>query len=143
MKITRIRRNKSDALEAGTLSDLAFLLIIYFIVIAGFNINQGFMFNLAGKDSVKLVFKDDAMQIDLDQGGNLWLQAQSYQMQELANLMSQVSKTQPNLTVLLRIHPDASWQSVVNFMDVIQEKGIVNFSFVLNKDATGVNSDGA
>ena len=40
------RRNLEDAGSSGPLNDLSFLLIIFFIVIAGFNVNKGFLLNL-------------------------------------------------------------------------------------------------
>jgi hypothetical protein len=40
MRIRVARKKPVDPIESGSLSDLAFLLIIYFIVIAGFNVNE-------------------------------------------------------------------------------------------------------
>ena len=44
------RRNIEDSSSSGALNDLSFLLIIFFIVIAGFNVNKGFLLNLPSKE---------------------------------------------------------------------------------------------
>jgi len=38
----KIKRQKNVFQDSSASSDIAFLLIIYFIVIAGFNVNKGF-----------------------------------------------------------------------------------------------------
>ena len=45
-----VRHNVEDAGSSGSLNDLSFLLIIFFIVIAGFNVNKGFLLNLPSKE---------------------------------------------------------------------------------------------
>jgi biopolymer transport protein ExbD len=53
MKLTR--RSGQAGFDSGASSDIAFLLIIYFIVIAGFNINNGFLMNLPEKNSTRFI----------------------------------------------------------------------------------------
>ena len=57
------RRARVDVAESGALSDLAFLLIIFFIVIAVFNINSGFLLGLPQRNSVTTVQSDDLMRV--------------------------------------------------------------------------------
>ena len=67
-----IKRQKKKKFEDNSaLSDLAFLLIIYFIVIAGFNVNKGFLMNLPAKDSKRVVLKDDILRYELDGAGTI------------------------------------------------------------------------
>ena len=64
MKINR--RKKIGFLETCAASDLAFLLIIYFLVIAGFNINRGFIMNLPAKDSTRMILREDLLRFDMN-----------------------------------------------------------------------------
>ena len=68
-----IKRRKSTAFrETAASSDLAFILIIYFLVIAGFNINLGFLMNLPEKDSTRLVLRDELMRFEMDSNGRIF-----------------------------------------------------------------------
>jgi biopolymer transport protein ExbD len=65
------RRPKRGFSDSSASSDIAFLLIIYFIVIAGFNVNKGFLMNLPARDSTRLILKDDLLRFELDGTGAL------------------------------------------------------------------------
>ena len=65
------RRKKQTFLDSAASSDLAFLLIIYFIVIAGFNINTGFLMNLPAKDSTRVIQREDLLRFELDADGHV------------------------------------------------------------------------
>jgi biopolymer transport protein ExbD len=65
------RRKRRGYGDSGASSDLAFLLIIYFIVIAGFNVNKGFLLTLPAKDSQRLIQRDELLRFNLDSGGAL------------------------------------------------------------------------
>ena len=65
------RRRRAPYADSATTSDLAFLLIIYFLVMASFNINQGFLMNLPAKDTTRLVPREDLMRFDMDSGGSI------------------------------------------------------------------------
>ncbi|MDR0497796.1 MAG: biopolymer transporter ExbD, partial [Treponema sp.] len=67
MKLNRKKRGLYA--ESSAASDVAFLLIIYFLVIAGFNINQGFLMNLPARGSTRLILKDDLMRFEMDGNG--------------------------------------------------------------------------
>ena len=70
------RRNIEDSSSSGALNDLSFLLIIFFIVIAGFNVNKGFLLNLPSKDKPIVVNTNDILKCELDESGALFLDGQ-------------------------------------------------------------------
>ena len=68
-----IRHNVEDAGSSGSLNDLSFLLIIFFIVIAGFNVNKGFLLNLPSKEKPVVVNVDDIIKCSLLSDGSIIL----------------------------------------------------------------------
>jgi len=128
------RRKKLGFADSSASSDIAFLLIIYFIVIAGFNINKGFLINLPNKDSTRLILKDDLLRFEMDGSGNLIHEEQTISMKAAEKLIASVQAGNPNVAVMLSINPQASWQDVVTFVEIAQDLKIDSFSFSMKKD---------
>jgi biopolymer transport protein ExbD len=133
MKLTRRRRR--DYGDSAALSDLAFLLIIYFIVIAGFNINKGFLMNLPAKDSTRFVLKDDLLRFDLDASGDLFHQGAAVDMATAETRIRGLVASHPNLAVVLGVAPEAPWQKVVSFVALAQRLEVESFSFTMTGGA--------
>ena len=133
MKLKRHKR--LGFAESSAASDVAFLLIIYFIVIAGFNINKGFLINLPAKDSTRLILKDDLIRFDIDNNGYILFDAELIDISEAGSLIKSAQASNPNIAVLLTIDPGAKWQRVVSFVELAQDLRIDSFSFTMKKDA--------
>jgi len=131
----KLRRTKRKGIsESSAASDLAFLLIIYFIVIAGFNINKGFLVNLPAKDSTRMILKEDLLRFNLDGEGYLTFEDDMIGIQEAANLIKSARAANPDIAVILTIDPKAKWQKVVSFVELAQQQRIEAFSFTMKKD---------
>jgi biopolymer transport protein ExbD len=128
------RRKSSGFTDSSASSDIAFLLIIYFIVIAGFNINKGFLINLPAKDSTRLILKDDLLRFELDGDGNINHEEQVMGMVEAEKLIARAQADNPNVAVLLSIDPHAHWQRVVSFVELAQDLKIDSFSFAMKRE---------
>jgi biopolymer transport protein ExbD len=126
------RRVKKKYEENSVLSDLAFLLIIYFIVIAGFNINKGFLMNLPAKDSTRIVSKNDILRYELDESGRILSNGRPVDIKTVERNIIVNAALNPNLALSLIISPAASWQSVVSFVELAQKLNIESFSFKMN-----------
>ena len=123
------RRNVEDSSSSGALNDLSFLLIIFFIVIAGFNVNKGFLLNLPSKEKPIVVNANDILKCELDERGEIFLGGQKIQMDALSKKISAKLKTQPNMTFLLTIDPETPYQNVIDVISTIRKLKVENFSF--------------
>jgi biopolymer transport protein ExbD len=129
------RREKIPFSESSASSDIAFLLIIYFIVIAGFNVNQGFLMNLPARDSMRLILKDDLLRFDMNAEGNIAYQGEPVEAAEAERTIRAASALRPNLAVILSIDGGAPWQRVVSFVEMAQKLEIQSFSFNKKEDS--------
>ncbi|MDR2484392.1 MAG: biopolymer transporter ExbD [Treponema sp.] len=130
------RRGKNPFQDSSASSDIAFLLIIYFIVIAGFNINKGFLMTLPQKDSARLILKDDLLRFELDESGALWYQGEMMEWGVAEREIRALINRHPNLAVVLTIDPRTPWQQVVSFVELAQKLEVESFSFSM-KDTPG------
>lgn len=128
------RRKKRGFTDSSSSSDIAFLLIIYFIVIAGFNVNKGFLMNLPAKDSTRLIQKDDLLRFEMDSEGNLNHREQIISIPEAGKVIASAQRDNPNIAVLLTINPQAKWQQVVSFVELAQDLDVDSFSFAMKKE---------
>jgi biopolymer transport protein ExbD len=123
------RKIKFIQSESSAASDVAFLLIIYFLVIAGFNINQGFLMNLPARGSTRLILKEDLLRFDMDGKGAIQYQGSALSITDAEREIGRAVAGHPNLAVVLSIDPDAPWQQVVLFVELAQKLQVDSFSF--------------
>ncbi|MDR2661464.1 MAG: biopolymer transporter ExbD [Treponema sp.] len=136
MKLHRRKRRGFEDTSAS--SDVAFLLIIYFIVIAGFNINKGFLMTLPAKDSTRLILKEDLLRFDLDGAGNLLYQGSFLDRGLAEREIRGAIAAHPNLAVILTVDAEAPWQAVVSFVELAQKLDVETFSFTMKENDGGL-----
>lgn len=124
-----VRHKVDDAGSSGSLNDLSFLLIIFFIVIAGFNVNKGFLLNLPSKEKPIVANTQDIIKCSLNADGKIFLEESEIEITELSKKISDKLVTWPNMTFLLTIDPDTPYQKVVDVISVIRKLKVENFSF--------------
>ena len=137
------RKTRSSIENSSVLSDLAFLLIIYFIVIAGFNVNSGFLLNLPRKDSVMTVPRDELLRFTIDETGALFFMENPLSFEEARSRIRTTLAERPNTALLLSIDEQAPWQNVVSFVELAQENKVDSFSFSLRSRAGQAEYSGA
>ncbi|MCL2070429.1 MAG: biopolymer transporter ExbD [Treponema sp.] len=127
MKIKRSGRGSFR--ESAASSDLAFLLIIYFLVIAGFNLNVGFLMNLPARDSTRLIPRDDLMRFEMDHEGALFHQETELSLPEAERQIRAAAAGNPNFALVLLVDGKAPWQQLVSFVELAQKLNVDSFSF--------------
>ncbi|MDR1838657.1 MAG: biopolymer transporter ExbD [Treponema sp.] len=132
MKIKHLK--KTSFQDSSAASDVAFLLIIYFMVIAGFNINRGFLLNLPAKDSTRIILGEDLIRFEMDREGRILHDKEIINIQTAKNIIHSGKISNPNIAVIITIDGQAHWQNVVYFVELAQDMEIDSFSFTMKKD---------
>jgi len=132
MKIKRLK--KTGFLETCAASDLAFLLIIYFLVIAGFNITSGFIVTLPAKDSTRMILSEDLLRFDMNSNGEIVHKDSTISLAGIRDLILTARGNNPDIAVILTIDKLAHWQNVVSFVELAQNLDIESFSFSMKRD---------
>jgi len=136
------RRKRLSYADSSASSDVAFQLIIYFLVVAGFNLNLGFLMNLPAKDSTRLILKDDLMRFELDSGGNIHYQGATLNISGAEREIRSGLAGHPDLAVVLTVDPKTPWQQVVSFVELAQKLRIDSFSFNMGALSAGTQQEG-
>jgi len=130
----KFKRRKNIFQDSSASSDIAFLLIIYFIVIAGFNVNKGFLMNLPAKDSSRLILRDDLLRFEMDTAGNVVYEGEVIQIPRAKSIIQTAQRDNPEIAVIITIDGQAHWQNVVDFVELAQDMKIESFSFAMKKE---------
>lgn len=142
MKVRRRRKRGIDIADSGALSDLAFLLIIFFIVIAVFNVNLGFVLGLPRQDSTKVVNTEDLVRATLSPTGELITGGTEVTTERLEAILRERRAVRPNMTFLLAIDPETPYQRVVDVVGVVRRTGVERFSFRMDGAQRGTTGAG-
>jgi biopolymer transport protein ExbD len=134
MKLKRGKKNGFS--DSSASSDIAFLLIIYFIVIAGFNVNKGFLINLPAKDSKRLILKDDLLRFEMENDGSLVFEGETVSIGRARTIVREGQAQNPNIALIITIDGQARWQNVVEFVELGQDLKIDSFSFSMKKETS-------
>lgn len=124
-----MKRNPGDPGDSASLNDLSFLLIIFFITIAGFTVNKGFLLDLPDASRPRVVNTDDLMKCSIDENGAITLDGKPVLSGELESAILAKKSEYPNMTFFLTISPDAVWQDVVDVIHEVRRLDVENFSF--------------
>ena len=112
--------------DLGQPSDIAFLLIIFFLLLAGINTTQALALR-TGTESQK---KEVPLRALLTQEGTILLDDQFYSPFEFA------LKLNPNTTLHLQVEEETSWQQVVDLLSLTEQRQIAGLSLTLAAGAT-------
>ncbi len=125
----RKRREPDDPSNSGSLNDLSFLLIIFFIVIAGFNVNKGFLLNLPDREKARVVRTQELLRCRVSAAGTISMDGKEIDVPTLRERSSERLSEYPNMTFLLEVHPDAPYGAVISVIHEVRAMKIENFSF--------------
>ena len=107
--------------DLGQPSDIAFLLIIFFLLLAGINTTQALALR-SGTESQK---EEVPLQALLTQQGTILLDEQRYSPFEFA------LKLHPTTTLHLQVEAETSWQQVVDLLSLTEQRQIARLSLTL------------
>jgi biopolymer transport protein ExbD len=126
-------KKRAGFADSSASSDIAFLLIIYFIVIAGFNINKGFLMYLPAKDSTRTIKREDLLRFELDDTGQILYRGAVIAPNETERAIQSAVASNANMAVVLAISPFTPWQHVVSFVEIAQKLKVEAFSFSMKE----------
>ena len=118
----RLRTRYSTEFQLASTSDIAFLLLIFFISTAIFVSPYGLPIVLppAGAQPVA-VEAEDLVTVELDQAGHVRAEGVPYAASELAAWARAVQGARATVVFRLAIHPDCPYESVVAVVDGLRE----------------------
>lgn len=118
----------SDEIPTSSMADIAFLLIIYFMVTTTFAATRGLDWALPeDEDNPPLVEKEESVLIEIQPAGNLVVDGQPMQLGEILEYLEPKLERNPLKPVIIRPDPNAPYGRMVDVFDELRlgtEKGV-------------------
>ncbi len=120
MKIKR--EPASDEIPTSSMADIAFLLIIYFMVTTTFAATRGLDFALPqDDDQTPVVEKEDSVLIEIQPGGNLVVDQKPMQLDEILDYLKPKLENNPMKPVIIRPLETAAYGDMVSVFDELRQ----------------------
>ena len=119
----RFKRDKvSDEIPTASMADIAFLLIIYFMVTTTFAATRGLDFSLPQEeDDTPLVDKEESVLIEIQPGGALLVDGKSMELDQVLDYLKPKLERNPMKPVIIRPDQAAEYGGMVDVFDELRQ----------------------
>jgi biopolymer transport protein ExbD len=131
-----MRRSKAakiyDELNVTSLMDLAWTLLIVFIIMATATV-QGISINLPEASAAPSLSEPKTKAVTITGDGRIYLDTSRVTLQELEDRLRQYKAADPSLPVVVRGDANVRYEEVVRVLDVIKRLNIKNLGLVTQR----------
>lgn len=111
----------SDEIPTASMADIAFLLIIYFMVTTTFAATRGLDFSLPQEEDTPLVDKEESVLIEIQPGGVLMVDNRVMQLSEVLDYLKPKLERNPMKPVIIRPDEIAEYGYMVDVFDELRQ----------------------
>ena len=125
MKIAR--RQIPVEIPTASMADVAFLLIIFFLVASFYSVTRGIQFSLPKHDEAALTAEPEAaVLIEIASNGALTVDNRPMQIAKLRGYLRPKLQNNPEKSVILQTSLDAIYQHMTDVFDELRQAGVQN-----------------
>lgn len=134
LKIKRKSRAPEEIPLAST-SDIAFLLIIFFLTASALLEFRGVQLPLPKPDSPPMqILKKNLFKVYLDESGEFHHEDKAVQLEELRPVLRGEASANPEMVVVLKVNGNAPSQQIPAFIKLLNDESIVRFSMTMEEE---------
>ncbi len=116
------RRLTSEEIPTSSMADIAFLLIIYFMVCSTLAASRGLDYKQPPPDdTIVEIDPVESVLVEVLAGGKLRVDSQPMELAAILGYLEPKLKQNPNKPVILRSMPDAPYGSMVEVFDLLRQ----------------------
>ncbi len=138
MAVLNKKKSKvSDEVPTSSMADIAFLLLIFFLVTTTFPKDKGLAVVLPEPGEEQEISQKNILHLIIQPTGIVHVkrgesqQVQQMRPQEIEGLWRQEVSANPNLIAAVKTHPDAPYKFMVDVLDALQSADAVRISLQL------------
>ena len=124
----RLRRQSvASEIPTASMADVAFLLIIFFLVASFYSVTRGIQFSLPKKDEAALTAEPEAaVLIEIARDGALTVDGRPMALAELQGYLRPKLARNPTKSVILQTSLDAPYHAMTDAFDELRQAGVEN-----------------
>lgn len=136
------RSMPDDEIPTSSMADIAFLLIIYFMVTATFAATRGIDFALPKEDDTPpIVEKEDSVLIDIQPSGDLIVDTKPMEPEDVLEYLEDKLERNPKKPVIIKPHQESPYQYMVEIFDVLRQGKLVDGQLVTRDEIPGITDE--
>jgi biopolymer transport protein ExbD len=117
----RRKKGMGDEISTASMSDIAFLLLIFFLVTTIFAQEMGLPMTLPGQASETAKIKqENILNIEVTEQNIIYLDGTRFQVSGIEREVRRRLAANENLIIQLKVHPDAFYGTMVDVLDELQ-----------------------
>lgn len=125
----RQRTKVDEEISSASMADIAFLLIIFFMVTTVFSAQKGIDFNLPKEDDKdKEIQTTEAIHIVIDQYGRIIVDGNPMNLNEIQPYLRTKLDINPNKYVILQTDDNATYGDMMDVLDELKQANVVNIA---------------
>ena len=121
------RREVPSDIPTASMADVAFLLIIFFLVTSVFSVTRGIQFSLPKHDEAALTSEPEAaVLIEIASDRSLTVDSRPMALADLQGYIGPKLQRNPTKSVILQTALDAPYQAMTDVFDELRQVGVRN-----------------
>jgi len=121
-RIIKRKTRVSDEIPAASMSDIAFLLLIFFIATTIFDVEQGIPLLLPGiGGKTTKVNPKNVMRITTDAAGQVYVDGNPVRLQDVEEMTRQRLAENPKTIVSIESDPDSRYDTMIQVLDEVKQ----------------------
>lgn len=114
------KKEIASEIFTGSMADISFLLIIYFMITSAFSATRGLDFALPEETDTPEIKQEDAIEVHVMQGGAIEVDKKDIPMEGLLPYVLEKLQQNPDKPVILRTDPDATYGDMISVFDLLR-----------------------
>jgi biopolymer transport protein ExbD len=118
----RIKKKEIQSeIFTGSMADISFLLIIYFMITSAFSATRGLDFALPEDTQTPEIKQEDSIDVHVSRGGVIQVDGTGIALEGLLPYVADKLKQNPDKPVILRTDPDATYGDMILVFDELRQ----------------------
>jgi len=119
------KRNKVSAeFSMSSLTDIIFLLLIFFMLTSSMVIPNALNLKLPGKSRQKPYVSNTPTNVSIAKGGTYYINGRKVSLKSLDKALKKLSKTSKKVSITITPNPDTAYENVVAILDIAFRYGV-------------------
>lgn len=114
------KKKPDSSVFTGSIADVTFLLIIYFMVTATFSATKGLDFAVPKEKQTDIIEAEEAVDVHILPGGVFIIDKQQMPLDKLLDYVKPKLERNPNKPIIIRCDPEAEYKYLVDAFDELR-----------------------
>ncbi|MES0490151.1 MAG: biopolymer transporter ExbD [Leptospirales bacterium] len=122
------RKTTEATVDSSAIGDMAFLLLIFFIVTSSFLIKQGFFLSLPSKDGGAIKVEEEKL-FEIEPTDEAYVyESRTINEKKLRLFIEQKQETTEELILIIYMNPDVKYSRLIDTLSIARDFGIMKIS---------------